>query len=486
MPVSSTSTPRKLVLLEINEITWNLIDPFIERGLLPTFKRLKQAGAWGSPMSVDLPPQLDPWITWSTVYSGRPQKDHNVYFLQQPPESIRARRIWEILSDRGVSVGVYGSLCSWPPKPVKGFHVPDTFAQDAATYPESLRPIQQVNLTYTRSVRLPGDEETLATKLRMGSKLPGLGLRPSTVASIARQLWLEARHPEQRWQRVMLQPMINFDFFSALYRAHQPQFATFHTNHVAHYQHTYWKAMDPVTFRPLDTTDKEVQIYGRAIEYGYRSADALLARMLTLLDDRTVLVVASSMGQKPYHSDLKGGKSIAQLRSLDQLLEVIGASDRARALSTMSGQFNIYPADEAARAFVIDALGKAYIDTPERPMFIFDAASVDNAINVDLRRYDGLTGHSRVTFPHNGKSFDYEDLVHDTGLVKSGCHDPKGMLIMYGAGIRSGATIGECTNLDLAPTMLALLGQSTPAEMTGRVLSEACTDASGWKTAIAG
>ena len=150
---------KKVLLVEVNEVTWNLIDPLIEQGKLPTFARLKREGVWGAPVSVDLPPQLDPWITWTTLYTGQPQADHNVFFLQQPPETIRARRIWEICHEAGLSVGVYGSLCSWPPQDVRGFYVPDTFAPDTATHPATLEPIQKLNLTYTRSVRLPSDQD---------------------------------------------------------------------------------------------------------------------------------------------------------------------------------------------------------------------------------------------------------------------------------------------------------------------------------------
>lgn len=61
---------KKVLLVEINKVTWTLIDPLIERGRLPTFARLKREGTWAAPMSVDLPPQLDPWITWTTVYTA--------------------------------------------------------------------------------------------------------------------------------------------------------------------------------------------------------------------------------------------------------------------------------------------------------------------------------------------------------------------------------------------------------------------------------
>ena len=46
---------RKLLVVEINEITWDLIDPLIAAGTLPTFARLKREGTWGAPLSVDLP-----------------------------------------------------------------------------------------------------------------------------------------------------------------------------------------------------------------------------------------------------------------------------------------------------------------------------------------------------------------------------------------------------------------------------------------------
>jgi len=464
----------KILLLELNEITWDLVDPLIAEGKLPTLRYLKNEGAWAAPLSVDLPPQLDPWITWTTVYTGRPQEDHNVFFLQQPPETIRAPRIWELCKEQGLRVGVYGSLCSWPPQPVNGFYIPDTFAPEPTTFPESLSPIQQLNLHYTRSIRIPSDKDTLLFKARLGSKLGKLGLRPKTVTAVVQQLANERLMPESRWKRVALQPLVNFDFFARLYRSHRPEFATFHTNHVAHYMHTYWKAMKPEAF-PLETTPEDVQHFGGAIEHGYKTADTLVGKMLNLIDEQTILVVASSMGQKPFISSLRKGKAISQLRSLDRLLEIIGVQDRARALSTMSDQFNIYPHNSAAMNDIMQALEAAYVDVPDRPMFHLQ--TVDNSLTVNLRHYDQTSQDSLCHFPRcqsNG-TFRYEDLVYDTGMVKSGCHDPKGVLLMLGSGIRRGQSIGDCNNLDIAPTLLSLLGIPIPAEMKGRVLSEALT-----------
>ena len=176
---------RNILLVELNEITWDLIDPLIQRGRLPTFAKLKREGAWGAPTAVEEPTQLDPWVTWTTLLTGRAQSEHNVHSLRQPPESIKARRLWEICADNGLSVGVYGSVCSWPPRSVNGFWVPDTFSPDPSTFPSSLEPIQRLNLTYTRTVRLPSDEDNLGFKLKLGAQLTRLGLGLSAMTAIS-------------------------------------------------------------------------------------------------------------------------------------------------------------------------------------------------------------------------------------------------------------------------------------------------------------
>lgn len=463
---------RKILLLEINEITWNLIDPFIEAGKLPTFAKLKNDGTWAAPMSVDLPPQLDPWITWTTLYTGRTQAEHNVFHLQQPPETIKAKRIWETCREANLRVGVFGSLGSYPPQQVEGFYVPDTFAPDYATFPAELSPIQKLNLTYTRSVRLENDEDGLAFKAKLGKDLLRLGLSLKTCTRILRQLAREKIAPDKRWQRVVLQPAVNFDFFTRLYRQHKPDFASFHTNHVAHFQHTYWKAMQPELF-PQPTTEKERETYGKAIEFGYQSADELLQRAIDLCDENTVLVVASSMGQKPFINDLKKGKQIGQIRSLDNLIEILGLKGQVKTLSTMSDQFNIYPNSADAKQVAKQKLSAVYIDSPDRPMFFVN--ELDDFITVNLTHYDEISEDSQCHFPENeeNKIFRYEDLVYQTGHSKSGCHDPQGMLIIYGNGVKRGNKIEDVDNLDIAPTLLTILGLPVTPEMKGRVLREA-------------
>jgi hypothetical protein len=143
----------------------------------------------------------------------------------------------------------------------------------------------------------------------------------------------------------------------------------------------------------------------------------------------------------------------------------------------MSDQFNIYAGSAEEREFIMRALQSVYVDREEQPMFY--AYAVEDSITVNLRPYIEATESSRCYFPHMGrdKSFAYEELVYTTGGTKSGRHDPKGVMMLYGAGIARGGRIQECNNLDIAPTLLTLMGLDAPAEMKGRVLEEAMTEA---------
>ena len=61
----------------------------------------------------------------------------------------------------------------------------------------------------------------------------------------------------------------------------------------------------------------------------------------------------------------------------------------------------------------------------------------------------------------------------DTPTVKQGMHHIDGVLAFYGKNIRRGAKPAPCTNLDVASTLLALMGLSVPTVMKGHPLLEA-------------
>jgi hypothetical protein len=79
------------------------------------------------------------------------------------------------------------------------------------------------------------------------------------------------------------------------------------------------------------------------------------------------------------------------------------------------------------------------------------------------------------TFPDaGGRTMRLGELcAAEDATPKEGCHERPGVVLLRGAGIRRGAQINICSNLDLAPTILHLLGLPVPPHIKGRVLTEA-------------
>lgn len=467
------SSGKKLILVEMNEITWRLVDPLLAKGELPHFAKLIARGARATPIAEEQGADLDPWVSWTTVYTGRPVSEHGVKFLEQPPETVQGPRIWDIVADAGKPVGIFGSIMSWPPRrDVKGFWVPGTFSPSHETFPAQLEPIQELNLSYTREhMPVGGDVRRRMGKLELVLRLKALGLRVATLARIAGFFARSATGAAQAWEKVSMQPLINFDFFEKLWRRHQPAFATFHTNHVAHYQHRYWRSTDPAPF--LEKPDaEEVRKYGGAIAFGYRVADELLGRIIAMADKDTTIVVASGLAQQPYVTEeFRGGRSVVRMRNVHQVLELIGVAGRCRAYSVMAPQWNIEFDDPQVQAFAQEHFEQAYVGTPEQKLFACAAAGNTLCVNIRQKLPRPLDRDAECVFPLTRQRVRLHELCAEKDPTpKQGHHDRKGLLIMAGPDVAAGIDLGECSTMDLAPTMLHALRLPVPAHMHGRVL----------------
>jgi hypothetical protein len=464
---------RKVVLVELNEITWRIIDPLLKEGALPTFADLIRTGAKATPVAPENPPDLDPWISWMTVYTGRPPEEHGVKFLEQPPETVKGPKIWDLAADAGKSVGVFGSIMSWPPRQdVKGFWVPGTFSPSAETFPADLKPIQDMNLMYTRAHN-PLVDEPRPGKVGLLLKLRRLGLRASTLVRAASFVVRKKLGKAKDWEKVSLQPLVNLDFFAFLWKKHRPDFATFHSNHAAHYMHRYWRSFDPAPFLEKPPAD-EVANYGGALRHGYQVADELLRRIAREVGPGTTLVVASGLGQQPYVTEeFRDGRSVVRMNDIAQVLDLIGVKGRCKPYSVMAPQWNIEFPDPAVQAEAVRGLKEAYLGDPGTPLFSCQEAGNTICINVLQKLPRPLPLDADCVFPTTGKRVKLRDLVAEKDPTpKQGYHDKPGVLVMAGPGVRKGASVGECSTLDIAPTLLALMGLPVPAHMKGRVLDE--------------
>lgn len=465
----------RVLLIELNEIHWRLLDPLIAQGKLPNFERMRATGSYGAPVATEVPPHLDPWITWVTVHTGVTREIHQANVLEQQAETIRAKRMWHYAVEGGKTVGVFGSISAYPPLPVPSFTVPGPFAPSSETYPPYLEPVQELNRRYTHVHNRLDDEESGLEMLKQGLELMRMGLRPATCAKIAAQLVQERFQPHLYYKRVSLQPLVNFDFFKVLYRRYQPEFATWHSNHCAHYMHHYWRAYDDSKFL-VRATSEEKRKYGEAVVYGYQVADELLGRFMQLVDDETIIAVASSMGQQPYvDENFRAGRLIVRFKDIHQILELVGAEGVVDISPVMAPQWNVTIPDAKKRSKTARALTQTRREdsSGSHPMvYVEETGDVLTVTPAGLSKRP--SDDFRYVIPNRPERYRFDDLMaSDQPTPKQGMHHPEGVLLLWGPGIQAGRELEDVSNLDIAPTLLTLMGIPVPTIMKGRVLREA-------------
>lgn len=445
----------KVVLVEFNELSPALLTRFMSSGDLPNFRRFYESAAVFTTDADAQEPYLEPWIQWPTVHLGMPHEEHGIRHLGDQG-SADYPPLGQVLSDQGIRVGVCGSM-NVRYDGVNGFYLPDPWNSRSPASPASLLPFQ-------RTVSLLVQESS-KNGASHGARLPAFGafmarngLTPATAAGLLRQLVAERRSPEVRWRRASCLDSLQYDLFRRLVRRHDVQFATFFSNSTAHYQHYYWRNMEPSQFTTAaDATDGES--LRDAIRFGYQSMDRLLARFMSDFPD-AVLVLCTALSQEPWRD---ATKMTYRPRNFDALLQFAGVEATVVGVEpVMAEEFIVRFGSESAA-----------IEGAER----FAALTVEGEPALKfVREGDSLVGGCSLQRPGvldrtiaGGRTPRLlGDLFHPVHTVRSGRHHPEGALWF-----RTGSHLRQeqpASLIDIAPTILQIFSVDPPAHMRGKVL----------------
>lgn len=114
----------KVLVIGLDGATWNLIEPMVEQGRLPTIKKLMKEGVWGELQST-LPPVTGPaWVSFAT---GKSPGKHGVFDFLLPKqrldraqtittEDIQSETFYEILCREGLNCILINLPGSFPPR----------------------------------------------------------------------------------------------------------------------------------------------------------------------------------------------------------------------------------------------------------------------------------------------------------------------------------------------------------------------------------
>jgi predicted AlkP superfamily phosphohydrolase/phosphomutase len=144
----------RVFVIGLDGATYDLVQPWVETGLMPTLARLQASGTWG-PLRTIAPPITAP--AWTSFKTGMNPGRHGVFeflyraegtYALSPVNARRcgARAIWDLLGQAGRRVVVVNVPMTYPPHSVNGAMITGLFTPRGGdlwevdfTYPSQLR-----------------------------------------------------------------------------------------------------------------------------------------------------------------------------------------------------------------------------------------------------------------------------------------------------------------------------------------------------------
>lgn len=286
-----------VVSLELNELNFHYVRRYAAGGHLPTFGRLLAAGCVVETDAQEVYPQLEPWIQWPTVYTGKRYAEHNLFRLGDAVYRDNTQ-IWEYLEARGLKVGAVSPMNAANRCREPAFFLPDPWTETPVTAEPAVAKLYGLLKEFVNDNA--SDDRSVAG---FASKLLPLAipyLRSRSIADYFRILPTALRY---KWAKAGFLDRLLTDLFVVLYRKHRPDYASLFLNAGAHIQHhhTYDAAV-------YDGKRSNPKWYSKAAATGsdpllfiYKVYDRIIADVMALRD--THVIITTGLSQTPNERD---------------------------------------------------------------------------------------------------------------------------------------------------------------------------------------
>ena len=461
---------RRVLVYELNEVPWEIVDLYV--AARPRSNVAAFLGECRQLTTVDEDPvELMPWRSWPTLHTSRFTDEHNAFDQGQDPATFRGTPLWDVAADAGRKVGVFGPLQSWPPRPFPagGFFVPDSFARSPAAIPASLERFQAFNTAMTRENGFAAEDDLSAgTLAKVGVDIVRLGLTPWSAARLAEHVVRERLDRRYLSRRAAMQVLPCFDLFWRLHRRESPDLSIFFSNHVASMMHRFWG--DWVPGYAATERYQPDPVYRGFILTAMDLFDHQLGRIRRWVS-RTpgaVVVVASSMGQGPIpYQDMAETYVVDDAERLARALGLDAEPGLA-----MYPRITLMFGDDAAAAAAEAVVGS--VQTDLGPLFR-DLRVVGTTLSFEVGYvYDGADLPSEVRWERPAGQPARADIAEigiscrrRPGGGNTAQHIPEGILLVGGEGVSTDARRDKVSILDVAPSLLDLLGVQPSDDMRG-------------------
>jgi predicted AlkP superfamily phosphohydrolase/phosphomutase len=520
------NTPR-LLIIGLDGATFDLICPWIAQGKLSTLAGLMKNGAWGRLASI-VPPITPP--AWTSFMTGKNPGKHGIFhFLEAKPgtyelsyvngASRRAKTIWRMLSDAGYTVGTMNIPFTYPPEHLNGFQISgmDTPSEKSPFVDPPELHSELVNLLgrFQLDIRYLGYMTTDPKREQVLADMDKLDHQWLSAA-----LYLMEKHPVD----VIMCTFMSIDTVQHYFWQYMDP---------SHYMHDpagverfgdavlrVYERLDKAIYQMLQRTSKDTSILVVSDHGGGPTSDRVvyLNRYLAQLgllhyrkDERSALkkltqkVIRGSdtLLRSTLNSRQKSflARTLPRLRkSFESAVTSFNQIDWTRTRAYCSEVLASPPSIwinlrgvkprgiveqseyEPLLKLISDKLKELKDPRTDEPVIkrilrreeIFHGPYANEAADLILDWWETSHFSTSHSFLENtlDPAVEIRERRPSTESEWGGTHRRDGILIAHGKSFKKDAEIQGARLIDMAPTILYLMGQPVPEDMDGRVLEE--------------
>ena len=399
---------KKLILVSLNELNFDLIDRYIKKYNLSSFEHIKKKITNTSSESEYK--LLEPWIQWLSIYLGLKAKDHGIFRLGNGIKT-KNQSIFQILEKRGIKVGAISPMNIENNLVNPAYFIPDPWTNTTTSGG------YWHNLVCDSISQLVKNNARKRLSIKNYLKFFIVFLRFSSLKNFGTYIQLFFKGIKKKWYRSLFLDFFLHELQLKLLKTNKANFSNIFFNSIAHIQHHYFFNSEVFA----DSLKKNPKWYISENEDPLKDALIIFNKILDdylKIEKEYSLIIATGLRQVPYDTQ----KFYYRLRNHKKFFDNFNLKfEKIQELMSRDFVIEFKTSSECDNAAKIIS----EIKTTDNKKLFGDFDINENKLFLSLIFNEEILNQEIIT--KNKKSFSFKNFV-DFVAIKNGMHDSKGYL----------------------------------------------------------
>lgn len=406
-----------LILIQLNEINFDLVDKYLsvsKKKNFPNLKFIKKNYKSFNTYAEEKYENLEPWIQWASVYLGKRFDQHKIFRLGDIVYNRENKQIFEIIENRGFKVGAISPMNAENRMKDPSYFIPDPWTN---THSDNSNFSKRLAVMLRQTVNNNAEGNLSFTSIITIFEIIIRTFNFKKTLYLMRIIFSSTFHP---WKRsLVLDYLIHLTNLYFI-KKKLPNFSSVFFNAGAHIQHHYLYNTKHIKNLPKNP-EWYVNPKSDPIEDMLKVYDRIIGDYLNLCEDKNKLVISTGLRQVPFGTT----KFYYRLKNHSSFLDKIKVK-YLKILPRMTRDFEIIFDND--------------IDLKDAKRKLKNSRMRKNNLNIfsEIEERDQSL-FVTLTYPHEVKKDDFIEIDENLNFnffneivfvaIKNGMHDSKGYVM---------------------------------------------------------